>query len=150
MPQPLKENQDLVAIIKSTVVVYEERENYSIVLDIENKKVDVLIDKAQIIQVLNNLIKNSIQALYGKEKGEISISCKAEKESVIVRVSDNGVGIKELDKEKIFIPHFTTKSTGSGIGLSLVKQIIENHSGEIWYNSEEDKGSVFTFKLPLN
>ncbi|MDO7614462.1 MAG: ATP-binding protein, partial [Crocinitomicaceae bacterium] len=99
---------------------------------------------------LNNLIKNSIQALYGIEKGEIFISCKAEKESVIVRVSDNGVGIKELDKEKIFIPHFTTKSTGSGIGLSLVKQIIENHSGEIWYNSEEDKGSVFTFKLPLN
>ena len=52
-----------------------------------------------------------------------------------------GLGIKELDKEKIFIPHFTTKSTGSGIGLSLVKQIIENHGGEIWFNSEEDKGS---------
>ncbi len=150
MPQPLKENHNLISIIKSTIVVYDDRENYSIELKVENKNIDILIDKAQIIQVFNNLIKNSIQSLYDKTKGKINIACKVEQNKVVVSVSDNGSGIKEIDKEKIFIPHFTTKSTGSGIGLSLVKQIVENHGGEIWFNSEEGKGSEFTFKLPLN
>ena len=150
MPQPLKEKQNLISIIKSTIVVYDDRDSYSIELNVENKNIDILIDKAQIIQVFNNLIKNSIQSLYNKAEGEITISCKKEHESVVVSVSDNGSGIKDIDREKIFIPHFTTKSTGSGIGLSLVKQIIENHGGEIWFNSEEGKGSEFAFKLPLN
>jgi len=150
MPQPLKEKQNLISIIQSTLVVYDDRDNYTIALKVVHNNIDILIDKAQIIQVFNNLIKNSIQSLYNKSEGEIIIRCKKEQNKVIVSVSDNGSGIKDIDREKIFIPHFTTKSTGSGIGLSLVKQIIENHGGEIWFNSEEGKGSEFAFKLPLN
>lgn len=149
MPLPFKEKQDLVSIIKSTIVVYEGRENYSILLFTEHKELEALIDKAQIIQVLNNLIKNGIQSFYDTENGEIKISVHLDEENVLVCVSDNGSGIKENDYDKIFTPHFTTKSTGSGIGLSLVKQIIENHGGEIWFKSAEQKGSEFSFKIPL-
>jgi signal transduction histidine kinase len=66
----------------------------------------------------------------------------------LISVEDNGIGIEPDNKKNIFIPHFTTKSTGSGIGLSLVKQIIENHGGEITFTSALNEGSVFTFSIP--
>jgi hypothetical protein len=152
MPQPKKETQDLVALIKNTLVVYENREDYVIQTTTEEKEISVNIDKSQIIQVLNNLIKNAIQSLHNTNKGEIKIeiSFKHINNQVSVTISDNGTGISEVDQEKIFIPHFTTKSKGSGIGLSLVKQIIENHGGKIWFSSEEGKGSSFSFSIPID
>ena len=152
MPQPKKEKQDLVALIENTLVVYENREDYVIETITEEKEISVNIDKSQIIQVLNNLIKNAIQSLHNTKKGEIKIdiTLKNVKNQVSVTISDNGTGISEVDQEKIFIPHFTTKSKGSGIGLSLVKQIIENHGGKIWFSSEEGKGSSFSFSVPIN
>jgi nitrogen fixation/metabolism regulation signal transduction histidine kinase len=149
MPLPLKEKQDLVSIIKNTIVVYDERDDYTISLASEEDKLELLVDKAQVIQVLNNLIKNAIHALYNNESGEITISCYGESHFAIVSVSDNGTGINKEVQEKLFTPHFTTKTKGSGIGLSVVKQIIENHGGEISFESEETKGSTFTFRLPL-
>jgi hypothetical protein len=118
----------------------------------EEKEISVNIDKSQIIQVLNNLIKNAIQSLHNTNKGEIKIdiSFKHINNQISVTISDNGTGISEVDQEKIFIPHFTTKSKGSGIGLSLVKQIIENHGGKIWFSSEEGKGSSFSFSIPID
>jgi len=152
MPQPKKEKQDLVALIENTLVVYENREDYVIETITEEKEISVNIDKSQIIQVLNNLIKNAIQSLHNTKKGEIKIdiTLKNVKNQVSVTISDNGTGISKVDQEKIFIPHFTTKSKGSGIGLSLVKQIIENHGGKIWFSSEEGKGSSFSFSVPIN
>ena len=149
MPLPLKEKQDLVSIIKNTLVVYDEREDYTINLVSKEEKLELPVDRAQVIQVLNNLIKNAIHALYNNEKGEITVSCYKENNSAIVSVSDNGTGIKKEDQERLFTPHFTTKTKGSGIGLSVVKQIIENHGGEISFESTEKKGSTFSFVLPL-
>ena len=84
IPLPVKEKQDLVAIIKNTIVVYEEGDDYSIELKIEESNISILLDKAQIIQVLNNLIKNAIQSFYDKKSGKIVISCTEEKSGVIV------------------------------------------------------------------
>jgi len=152
MPQPKKEEQDLIALIENTIVVYENNEDYVIQTTSEEKEIIVNVDKPQIIQVLNNLIKNAIQSFHNTKNGEIKIEIryKKAKKQVAVTVSDNGSGISKADQEKIFIPHFTTKSKGSGIGLSLVKQIIENHGGEIWFSTEEGKGSSFSFAIPLN
>jgi two-component system nitrogen regulation sensor histidine kinase NtrY len=65
----------------------------------------------------------------------------------LIEVSDNGCGISNAEQEKLFVPYFTTKSSGSGIGLSMVKQIVENHDGEISFVSELNKGTSFRIKL---
>ena len=149
IPLPFKEKQDLVAIIKNTIVVYDERDDYRIRLETKEEELVLLVDKAQVIQVLNNLIKNAIHAVYNNDEGEIIISCYRENNAAIVSVSDNGTGINKELQNRLFTPHFTTKTKGSGIGLSVVKQIIENHGGEISFESKETKGSKFIFVLPL-
>ena len=149
IPLPLKEKQDLILIIKNTIVVYEERESYKIRKVSSDEKLNIFLDKAQIIQVLNNLIKNSIQSLQNNERGEIIITCEEREGEAFVSVSDNGSGIKKEDQERLFTPYFTTKTKGSGIGLSVVKQIIENHGGKVSFEPGEIKGSVFSFTIPM-
>ena len=101
--------------------------------------------------MFNNLIKNAIQSLNERKDGKVSISVEKRQETkqIVIQVSDNGNGIPNEQKDKIFIPHFTTKSTGSGIGLSVVKQIVENHGGKISFESIENEGTTFTIVLSL-
>jgi two-component system, NtrC family, nitrogen regulation sensor histidine kinase NtrY len=111
------------------------------------EKCIVNIDKDQWLQVFNNLIKNAAQACSATKKPIIHIQVSIVKQRVIIEIKDNGCGIPPEQIEKIFTPHFTTKSTGSGIGLSLTKQIIENHDGQISFTSTVNKGTVFTIRL---
>ena len=111
------------------------------------EKCIINIDKDQWLQVLNNLIKNAAQACSDIKKPIIHIQVSMEKHRVIIEIKDNGCGIPPEQTEKIFTPHFTTKSTGSGIGLSLTKQIIENHDGQISFTSSVNKGTTFTIRL---
>ena len=111
------------------------------------------VDKEQIEQVLINLVKNAIQALAendedGKTEKLLKIKASAgEDHSVIITISDNGPGIEEEALKKIFIPFFTTKKNGSGIGLSLSKQIMRNHRGNISAKSVLNVGTEFTLKF---
>jgi signal transduction histidine kinase len=108
----------------------------------------VLIDKEQWIQVLNNLLKNAIQACGGIENAKITIQIKAYKQGFILEISDTGCGMGADKLSKVFTPYFTTKSSGSGIGLSIVKQIVENHGGQITCDSKEGQGSTFAVMVP--
>ncbi len=104
----------------------------------------VSIDEQLIEQVLINLIKNAREATENKEGGEVSVSVLNVNGQLSVVISDNGTGITEEAKQKIFMPFYSTKNRGSGIGLSLSKQIMQLHGGDILLNSEIGKGSVFT------
>jgi nitrogen fixation/metabolism regulation signal transduction histidine kinase len=147
MPEPDKKPNDLIEIIKNTMAIYESEENTTILLNSEADQLILKIDKEQWVQVFNNLIKNAIQATSLQAESRIIISVRKESDAVIIEVSDNGSGIDDEQKEKIFIPYFTTKNTGSGIGLSVVKQIVENHEGEISFVSELNKGTTFRIRL---
>jgi nitrogen fixation/metabolism regulation signal transduction histidine kinase len=149
MPEPIKEKVDLLPILNHVLDLFEAEVGVLIHRDIKVDTVLVDVDKNQIIQVANNLLKNALQSIPDERKPMIRMHVWVENNHVFWSVEDNGVGISETSKLRIFQPHFTTKSSGSGIGLALSKQIIENHQGIIFFDSTEGKGATFTVRLPL-
>ena len=114
-----------------------------------NTKPLALIDKSQFIRVLVNLIKNAIQAQYNDRVLNIDIVLQDYGEHFWqISITDNGKGILPEEKDKIFHPNFTTKTSGSGIGLSVVKNIVFSWGGNISFESKPDEGTTFTFTLP--
>jgi signal transduction histidine kinase len=108
----------------------------------------VLVDKDQLIRVLNNLLNNAIQAIPPGRDGEIDVCLRVSEHLVIVRIQDNGVGITQENKQRIFVPNFTTKSNGTGLGLAMVKTIVEQNQGSVFFRSKEEKGASFFISLP--
>ena len=96
-----------------------------------------------------NLIKNAIQAIPDDAKGLIDISAMIENEFVKINISDNGKGISKMNATKIFTPYFSTKIHGMGLGLPMVKNMIEAAGGKISFTSVENIGTVFEVVLPI-
>lgn len=110
-----------------------------------------LIDKTQLIRIITNLVKNAIQAIPSdKADPEVFIKVYKHNTNIIIAISDNGTGIKLADATKVFEPKFTTKSTGMGLGLSIIKNIIENYNGTINFETEEGRGTTFFVTLPIS
>jgi len=146
MPNPSEERIELLGLINSVKQVFEGQS--SITMSSNVNEVYALVDKDQFVRVFNNLIKNAIQAIPHDREGEITIQLHQKEDKVRISISDNGVGIDPSKESKIFVPYFTTKSTGTGLGLAMVKQIIENHKGSIDFDSELGVGTTFTILLP--
>jgi nitrogen fixation/metabolism regulation signal transduction histidine kinase len=123
--------------------------NIKIIAGIYPEEIAIVADYAQIEQILINLIKNAIEALYNKKNGTIHLKAFYGDGGILIQVEDNGIGISNDIIEDIFVPFFTTKENGSGIGLSLSKQIMQNHNGTISVNSTPNKGAKFNLKFPL-
>ena len=112
------------------------------------QNVFVYADPEQLVQVFNNLIKNALQAIPEEREGEISIRLTEEAKEVTITVSDNGAGIDAEIQDKLFIPNFTTKTTGMGLGLAIAKNIIEISGGSITFSTAIEEGTTFTVRLP--
>jgi len=97
---------------------------------------------------MTNLIKNSIQAIPHDRESNIEVKISENSNSVKIVVSDNGFGVSKNNRDKIFEPKFTTKSDGMGLGLGIVKNIINSHRGKIIYKSKAKKGTDFIITLP--
>jgi two-component system nitrogen regulation sensor histidine kinase NtrY len=115
----------------------------------QESKVIVFADKEQLNGVFSNLIKNGIQSIPSGREGIIKVNLEILGNKVITSISDNGSGIPEDIQKKLFTPNFTTKTSGMGLGLSIVKKFVEGANGRIWFESEADKGSTFYVELPL-
>lgn len=120
------------------------RFSYGIVIKLPENDVTLNCDRRKIEGVMSNLINNAVYALDGQ--GEIDISLSSDSEFVTIKVKDSGPGIPDENMEKIFEPMFTTKNTGTGLGLVICKSIVEQHSGSI---SVSNNPTTFTIKLPL-
>jgi two-component system nitrogen regulation sensor histidine kinase NtrY len=144
MPKPNESELNLTEIVKNAVAVFTENDDYKITLSIDTDDDSVIwADKDLLLRVFNNLIKNAIQAVPIDLEGDIQVTLIKEGEEFIVSVKDNGVGIDEDAREKIFVPYFTTKSKGTGLGLAMSKQIIEGMNGNIWFDSKSGVGTTF-------
>jgi nitrogen fixation/metabolism regulation signal transduction histidine kinase len=149
MPVTKKEQADLVEIIKSSISLFKNYDQVTIDFQYDqNKRFSVFADKEQLLRALNNLLKNSIQAIGDKTDGKIKIILKQNYREHIIEIVDNGRGIQDEIASKIFSPNFTTKSGGMGLGLAIVKNVIDNSGGNITYESAKGRGTTFTILLP--
>jgi signal transduction histidine kinase len=104
-------------------------------------------DEEMIEQVLINLVKNSIESLLQTGSGKIELNGKYDGQNIFIEVADNGPGIIPEAINRIFVPFFTTKKTGSGIGLALSRQIMQMHNGTLTVESQPDVRTVFTLRF---
>lgn len=148
MPKAKETELDLAEVLKNTVAVFSEYDQHKINLTIVPQVAMVWADKDLLLRVFNNLIKNALQAIPVGNNGIIDINLKQNQTNFEVTVKDNGIGIKEAEQEKIFVPYFTTKSKGTGLGLAMSKQIIESMEGKIWFESKYGEGTTFFVNFP--
>ena len=148
MPKSVVEEVNLVEILRNVTELHKNS-GAAIQLNLNNIETALVkADKEQLLRVFTNLIKNAIQAIDEATNGEISVSINPNQQYWNVSIRDNGTGIPEELKDKIFVPNFTTKSSGMGLGLAMVKNIIESVNGEISFTSESGNGTTFKVSLP--
>lgn len=150
MPRPEKRRFSLSTLLHNLEVLLQtdfEQSHIAFTMHCNPVFIEVEGDKNQLSQVFLNLLKNSMQALEGRDDGEICIVVQ-QAESLSIDITDNGNGIPVEIQEKIFIPFFTTKSEGTGVGLSLCKQIIRQHNGRLSIKESQSGKTTFHIDLP--
>lgn len=145
MPAQQRETLNVVAIVKLALDIFNEP---YVLFKAEEEELVAKLDRTQLIRVVTNLVKNAIQAMTDQQNPQVLVRVALEGEEICIAVEDNGSGIQEDHIEKIFEPKFTTKTSGMGLGLGMVKNIVENSQGRILFASEEGKGTVFRVYFP--
>jgi two-component system nitrogen regulation sensor histidine kinase NtrY len=148
MPDPVKKQIKLNDILKGVVNLYSETEGVDFQARIPQEPFEILADKDQLSRALGNIVKNGLQAL-DDEGGRIRVNMWTEGQNVaLIEISDNGRGMTEEVKKRVFEPNFSTKSSGMGLGLAIVRRIIETTGGSIRFESELGVGTTFFITLP--
>ena len=141
---------NLLDQIRSTLELFKNTDNVKFIVNWPHEsKVMIFADREHLNSVFANLIKNGIQSVPPDKEGSIRVDVEVRSDKVLVTIKDNGSGIPEELKKKLFTPNFTTKSSGMGLGLSIAKKYVENAEGRIWFESDAGEGSVFYVELPL-
>ncbi len=149
MPIAKRKRIDVVEVLLQCVSLFDKSHNVDInVVDHNIDNYWIYADPEQMNSVFNNLLKNAIQSIPSKRKGIIDVNIKSNKEYIIIKITDNGLGINEEIQEKLFSPNFTTKSSGMGLGLAIVKNIVVNSKGKIWFKTKIDHGTSFYVEFP--
>ncbi|MBL7558605.1 GHKL domain-containing protein [Olleya sp. YSTF-M6] len=145
MPAQQNEMLNVVKIVDLALDIFNE--DY-IHFEAEKEEIIAKFDRTQLIRVLTNLVKNGIQAIPDEKTPKIIVSVSEKEEHVVLAISDNGIGISEENKIKVFEPKFTTKSSGMGLGLAMVKNIVETYKGTITFVTQKYIGTTFTVRFP--
>ncbi|MCF6407157.1 HAMP domain-containing histidine kinase [Chitinophaga filiformis] len=137
-------------VLHSLKDLYQSHENCNIHFTPPGRAYYIFADKTQMNRLFTNLLQNAVQALPEGRVGHVTIAMEqAEDGWVVVSVEDNGEGIPPEIQPKIFVPNFTTKNSGTGLGLAMCKNIVEQARGEIWFETQLTVGTTFYVRLPL-
>ena len=140
---------DIVKVINSAAALFKNYKNININIDHIEKAYYIKAAEKDMVRVFNNLIKNAVQSLENTQAGMIDISVIKAVSNIEVRITDNGKGIDDEFKSKVFQPYFTTKSGGTGLGLAIVKNIMNEIGGSISFESTEN-GTTFFLKFKIH
>jgi signal transduction histidine kinase len=124
-----------------------EKKNIDITINVQPEGLGLFADEKQLSQVMINILKNCFQALERRNSGTIEITASKRKDRTIVAIKDNGQGIEEEVLPNIFTPFFSTKAEGTGIGLSICKQIMKMNNGDIHVESKFGSGTTVVLKM---
>ncbi|WP_244888604.1 sensor histidine kinase [Pontibacter akesuensis] len=150
MPEPKAEPIDVAAALHKAADLHNDPATAILTKAIPAQPVIVKSDESLMVRTFNNLLLNAIQSVPASRKPDIRVKLELQPaREVLISIRDNGSGIPQDIQSKVFIPNFSTKYTGSGIGLAVAKRGIENAGGRIWFETEEGKGTVFYILLPL-
>lgn len=145
MPKPKSEKVNVVEVVKHALDIFNEQ--YISYITSE-KELFANLDKTQLIRVITNLVTNATQATEKINNPKIEVRVSSEKGNIKISVKDNGKGIDKSVEHLIFEPKFTTKSSGMGLGLPMIKKIVEAYNGSIGFISSKENGTTFTVILP--
>lgn len=148
MPDTRLERINVFEVLTQAVTIFKQMDNVKIVYQAPDSPFIINADRDQLLRCFNNLLKNAIEAAPADRFGVIEINYLITHKSVLLTIKDNGNGIPENLREKIFEPNFTTKSSGTGLGLAFVKNSIENAGGKVWFETRIGEGTTFYFSLP--
>ncbi|HOZ51670.1 MAG TPA: HAMP domain-containing sensor histidine kinase [Chitinophagaceae bacterium] len=150
LPVSKKEVFLLNDFLYSVTGMYNDDTNNEFLFMIPEYEIQLFADKSQIMRVFTNIIQNAIQAIPEDRKGNIALTVsKIKNNQIRISISDNGEGISDEKAGNLFQPYFTTKSSGTGLGLAMCKDIIEESGGKIWFESVVGEGTVFHIDLPI-
>ena len=147
MPAQQNETLNVVAVVELAMDIFNE--DY-IVFQSDSPEIISKIDRTQLIRIITNLAKNAIQSIpENQENKAVLVRIQKEENYVLITVTDNGIGIQPEDVNRIFEPKFTTKNSGMGLGLGIIKNIIENYKGTITFETKYGEGTTFIVSLPI-
>ncbi len=149
MPEPQIQEFDVIPLVQQSAALFRDQSDCEISFETNHQECIIKADPNQVLRVFNNLIKNALQAISDERQGILRIKLYIVNNTCEISFQDNGTGISNESQTRIFSPNFTTKNAGMGLGLAMVKNIIDNSSGRIWFETEPGKGTTFFVSLPL-
>jgi nitrogen fixation/metabolism regulation signal transduction histidine kinase len=148
MPIAKPEALDLRDVVRAAVDVFHASPGIDFVFH-DGPALPVNADREHLLRAFNNLLKNAVQAIPEGRHGRIDVRLSIRNKEALAMITDNGIGIPVHSRERLFTPSFTTKSSGMGLGLAMVKRIVEQAGGRVWFESDENEGATFFVSLPL-
>ena len=149
MPEIKKTPVRISAIIDEVIDLYKDYKDVVITMSSEGEEASVELDAEQFKRVIINLVGNAIQAMQNKGKVDIRIEYDIRSNRVCIDIADDGPGIRDEDKEKLFLPYFSTKKDGTGLGLAIAGKIVKDHRGYIRIRDNSPRGTIFSIELPI-